>query len=88
MSEFEHWLNTRRDLPVAEVFHEVVAKFDDLRAALEKHKADTEMLNWLESSTEGHGFCHTGYGDYRYYAHQVEGYRTVREVLTAAMKGQ
>jgi len=77
-------------------------EIDDLRDELEQYKidlneamidcnsykADAEMLDWLESSATGHGFCSEGYGDYRYYAHQLEGYKTVRQVITAAMKGQ
>ena len=47
---------------------------------------DADRLNWLESSTETHGFCHTGCGDYRHYAFQTAGYASVREVIDAAMK--
>lgn len=61
---------------------------DNLIKERDSYKADAEILDWLESSTESHGFCHTGYDGYRYYARQREGYRTVRQVLTTAMKGQ
>lgn len=49
---------------------------------------DAERLDWLESSQDSHGFCHAGYGDYIYYAHQLAGYKTVREVIDDAMEQQ
>jgi hypothetical protein len=49
-------------------------------------KMDAVRLDWLGASKESHGFCHTGCGDYRYYALQMDGYKTVREVIDAAMK--
>jgi hypothetical protein len=64
---------------------------EDLDAALleiERLRKDAERLDWLESSSESHGFCHTAYGEHRYYAHQIKGYPTVREVIDAAMKDQ
>lgn len=51
-------------------------------------KRDSERLDWLESSVDSHGFCHAGYGDYIYYAHQEEGYPSVREVIDAAVGQQ
>ena len=51
-------------------------------------KRDSERLDWLESSEDSHGFCHAGYGDYIYYAHQEEGYPSVREVIDAAVEQQ
>ena len=61
----------------------IKAQRDELR---DKQLKDVERMNWLESSTEHHGFCHVAYGDYRYYAHQMEGCKTVRETIDAAMK--
>ena len=55
---------------------------------IEGLRKDADRLDWLESSSESHGFCHTAYGEHRYYAHQIKGYPTVREVIDAAMKGQ
>lgn len=49
-------------------------------------QADTARIDWLTASTESHGFHHTGNGDYRHYAHQVEGYSNVRETIDKAMK--
>lgn len=49
-------------------------------------KRDKERLDWLESSKYSHGFCHAGFGDYIYYAHQQAGYKTVREVIDSAME--
>lgn len=49
-------------------------------------KRDKERLDWLESSKYSHGFCHDRYGDYIYYAHQLKGSKTVREVIDDAME--
>jgi len=49
---------------------------------------DAERMDWLESSKEHHAFCHTFNGEYRYYAHQLEGYATVRETIDAAKDTQ
>ena len=48
-------------------------------------KRDADRLDWLESCEDSHGFCHAGYGDYIYYAHQVTGMPSVREVIDDAM---
>lgn len=61
---------------------------DAARLEVARLRKDADRLNWLESSSESHGFCHTAYGEYRYYAHQIKGYPAVREVIDAAMKGQ
>lgn len=53
---------------------------------LESMEKDVARLDWLEASNESHGFCHTEYGEYRYYAHQVSGCRTVRQAIDAAMR--
>lgn len=55
---------------------------------VQQWKRDSERLDWLESSKYSHGFCHTGYGEYIYYAHQEDGYKTVREVIDDAMVNQ
>ena len=49
-------------------------------------QADAARINWLTASTESHGFCHTGFGKYRYYAHQFDGSRNVRDLIDKAMK--
>jgi hypothetical protein len=48
--------------------------------------ADKKRLDWLEASDEHHGFCHAGYGEYIYYAHQIKDYPSVRQVIDQAMK--
>lgn len=53
---------------------------------LEKAEKDAERLDWLEASTDMHGFCHSGYGDFRYYAHQQDGCKTARQVIDEAME--
>lgn len=62
----------------------VIELLDQLEAA----QKDAARIDWLESSKESHGFCHLGYGDYRHYALQTEGYESVREVIDAAMASQ
>ncbi len=59
------------------------AKLEQRIAELEK---DAARMDWLEGSDEGHGFCHSGFSEYRYYARQIPGYKTVREIIDAAMK--
>lgn len=49
-------------------------------------REDSARLNWLESCEEAHGFCHTGYGEYRYYAHQTKGLPSVREAIDHARR--
>lgn len=63
------------------------------QAVLQSHeiqalRKDTERLDWLESCEDSHGFCHAGYGDYIYYAQQLIGMPTVREVIDDAMEKQ
>lgn len=53
---------------------------------VQEWKQDSVRLDWLESSEDSHGFCHAGYGDYIYYAHQETGYPSVREVIDIAME--
>ena len=57
---------------------------EKLEAEIAALREDAERLDWLESSDVSHGFCHMGNGDYRHYAHQTEGYKTVRQVIDAA----
>ena len=77
-ASFEQGLNRLRDFPEQ--------NRDAVVAAIEQLTKDADRLNWLESSTETHGFCHTGCGDYRHYALQTAGYASVREVIDTAMK--
>lgn len=56
----------------------------ELEAQVQALRDDAERLDWLESSTEGHGFCHTSNGEYRHYAHQMKGFMSVRETIDAA----
>lgn len=60
---------------------EAIQLLDQLEAA----QADAARIDWLESSTEHHGFCGIGYGEYRHYAFQESGYASVRQVIDAAM---
>lgn len=57
----------------------------DYSAQLEK---DAGRLDWLESSKESHGFCHVGDGEFRYYAHQTDGYKSVRQAIDTAMESK
>lgn len=55
-------------------------------ARAESYKRDAERLDWLDKTghESGHGFCHVGFGDYRYYAHMTYGgvkYSSAREVI-------
>jgi hypothetical protein len=58
----------------------------ELMARVAELEKDAARLDWMESSETNHGFCHTQWGEYRYYAHQLEGYKTVRETIDAAMQ--
>ena len=60
---------------------DMVLLFDQLETA----QKDAARIDWLESSKESHGFCHSGHGDYRHYALQQDGYKNVREVIDEAM---
>ena len=51
-------------------------------------RKDAKRLDWLEACEDSHGFCHAGYGEYIYYAHQEINYPTVREVIDTAMEKQ
>lgn len=57
----------------------------ELLDQLEAAQKDAARIDWLESSKDSHGFCHSGNGDYRHYALQMEGYKNVREVIDEAM---
>ena len=57
-----------------------------LQARCGAAELDTKRIEWLSESPEAHHFCYLGDGDHRYYAHQENGYKTVREVIDAAMK--
>ena len=48
---------------------------------------DARRMDWLESSKTLHAFCATEYGEFSYYAFQIEGYKTVRETIDDAMNG-
>jgi hypothetical protein len=65
--------------------NELVKERDTLRQQLEAAQKDGKRIDWLESSNELHGFCGTGNGEYRYYCFQQDGYKTVREVIDAAI---
>lgn len=69
-------------IPFARAIEQAVLQSEQVQA----WKRDVERLDWLESCEDSHGFCHAGYGDYIYYAHQVPGMPTVREVIDAAME--
>lgn len=65
-----------------------VAVAAELATELATEKA---LLDWLDKTgrEEGHGFCHVGYGDYRYYAHKWHGkqqYPSARQTIIDAMK--
>lgn len=64
---------------------EAAAAILSLIAELEQCRKDEERLDWLSACDSSHGFCHTMYGEYRFYAHQMEGYPTVRQVIDAAI---
>jgi hypothetical protein len=53
---------------------------------VEDLQKDAARLDWLEASKESHGFCHKEWGEYRYYAHQIEDCPTVRQVIDEAMQ--
>lgn len=55
---------------------------------LEEAREDVALVDWLEQTKEHHGFCGTGYGEYRYYAGQCDGWGSVRKVINAARKGE
>lgn len=59
-----------------------------LMAAAQQDALDAARIDWLESSKESHGFCHSAYGEYRHYAHQQKGYKTVRETIDFAIAAQ
>lgn len=59
-----------------------------LLAELEAAREDAARVDWLEQCKEHHGFCGTGYGEYRYYAGQCDGWGSVRKTIDAARKGE
>jgi len=66
--------------------HDYARILRDLAQQVEDLQKDAARLDWLEASKESHGFCHKEWGEYRYYAHQIEGYPTVRQAIDEAMK--
>ena len=67
------------------VLRELADQVEALTAERDALQADVARLDWLSASAESHGFCHTGFGEYRYYAHQFDGCSSVRETLDKAM---
>lgn len=59
-----------------------------LLAELEAAREDAARIDWIEQCKEHHGFCGIGYGEYRYYAGQCDGWGSVRKTIDAARKGE
>lgn len=53
-----------------------------LMARVKELEKDASRIDWLEASEEGHGFCHTEFGQYQHYAYKG----AVREAIDAAMQ--
>jgi hypothetical protein len=66
----------------------LTARLRAILTELEAAREDVALVDWLEQSKEHHGFCGTGYGEYRYYAGQCDGWGSVRKVIEAARKGE
>ncbi len=78
-----HFVKNERDRLLAEVAA--------LQHRLSEAEKDAERLDWLDRTgiSDGHGFVHAKFGDYRYYALQHYGgnkYPTAREIIDRAMQ--
>ena len=66
----------------------VLTGYKDEAESVKKAIHDSKILDFLEDTHESHGFFHIGYGEYRHYAFNIEGFNTVRQALTKAMESK
>lgn len=81
-------VNQRMRDDVRKSHEALTARLRALLAELDAAREDAARIDWLEQCKEHHGFCGIGYGEYRYYAGQCDGWGSVRKTIDAARKGE
>lgn len=62
--------------------YEALNQMKSMQSRIAELEKDAARLDWLEESDEGHGFCHTEFGQYRHYAYKG----AVRQAIDTAMQ--